>query len=66
MNTDGGPVVFANLSDHEKALLVIGFYRSLQQPIIFPKHLGFVEVDAMLGLVNGAFDGIKLKCQKLL
>ena len=55
MSADGGPVVFANLSDHQKARLVIGFCRCLQYPSIFPKHLGFVEVDAMLGLVFATF-----------
>ena len=61
MSTDGGPVVFAKLSDHQKARLVIGFCRCFQHPSISPKHLGFVEVDAMLGLVRGAFSGIVLK-----
>ena len=32
-------MVFANLSDHQKARLVIGFCRSFQPPIIFPKQL---------------------------
>ena len=57
---------FANLSDHQNARLVIGFCRSFQHPSIFPKHLGFVEVDAMLGLVCGAFSGIVLKQHELL
>ena len=61
MSTDGGPVVVANLSDHQKPRLVIGFCRGFQHPRIFPKHLGFVEVDAMLGLVRGAFGWTVLK-----
>ena len=43
-------MVFANLPDHQKARLVIGFCRCFQHPSIFPKPLGFVEVDAMLAL----------------
>ena len=53
-------MVVANLSDHQKTRLVIGFCRCFQHPRIFPKHLGFVEVDAMLGLVRGAFGWIVL------
>ena len=59
-------MVFANLSDHQKVRFVIGFCRCFQHLSIFPKHLGFVEVDAMLGLVCGAFSGIMLKWNELL